>query len=58
MEKQREKWRNKAKREQKKKEKARKAVEYSKQGMSEREIAKKMKLSPATTHRLLKSGAE
>jgi ABC-type dipeptide/oligopeptide/nickel transport system ATPase component len=58
MQKQREKWKNKKNREQKKKEKARKAMELKQQGLTERQIARKMKVGNASVHRLLEqSGA-
>ena len=53
MQKQRERWKNKKNGEQKKKEKERKAMELKQQGLTERQIAKKMKIGNASVHRLL-----
>ena len=58
MVKQREKWKNNNKKEQKKIEKAAKAMELKEQGLSETAIGKKMRISRSAVHRLIKNNAE
>ena len=58
MVKQREKWKNNNKKEQKKIEKVAKAMELKEQGLSETAIGKKMRISRSAVHRLIKNNAE
>ena len=58
MQKQREKWKNKKNKEVMRKERSKKAKELKQQGVSEREIAKKMRLDKSAVHRLLVGQSE
>ena len=58
MQKQREKWKNKKNREEKRKEKAKKAMELKQQGLTERQIAKQLKIGKTAVHTMLQTGRD